>query len=272
MHTDATTEILDTLTTLLGQRLRNFKITTCTAYATRELKREAEQRQRREEKSKVTQLSSTKPTPGSGDNRRLKTLNLDTFKLHALGDYVSSIRTRGATDSYSTRLVLFLIDVGIQCRTDEWYLQGETEHKLSKSRYQRTSGKDVSRALTKVERRQRTIRAIRNTLSPSLLMSSRRRMRARKVKKLDPMFSPKMQYNIGENENSPIDIPTFLSRNQGDPAVRVCTTLCVGLSFFPLRWIAYHILSLRPGLPPKATFTSRPADCQPAEARAYFVS
>ena len=111
MHTDATTEILDNLTTLLGQRLRDFKLITCAEYATRELKREAEQRQRREEKSKLTRLSSSKPAPGpaSGDNRRLKTLNLDTFKLHVLGDYVWSIRTRGSTDSYSTRLVRFLV-------------------------------------------------------------------------------------------------------------------------------------------------------------------
>ena len=101
--------------------------------------------------------------------------------------------------------------------------QGESEHKVSKSRYHRTSGKDVARALSKVERRQRTIQTIRNTLSPSLLISSCRRMRVRKETKLDPIFSPKMQYNIGENENSPVDIPLFLSRNHGDPAVKVRT-------------------------------------------------
>ena len=108
MHTDDTTQILDTLTTLLGHRLRDFKAITCAAYITRELKREAEQRQRREERSKLTQLSASKAAPASGDSRRLKTFNLDTFKLHALGDYVSSIRTRGSTDSYSTRLVRFI--------------------------------------------------------------------------------------------------------------------------------------------------------------------
>ncbi|PIL33172.1 hypothetical protein GSI_04622 [Ganoderma sinense ZZ0214-1] len=134
MHTDATTEILDNLTTLLGQRLRHFKDTTCAVYATRELKREAEQRHRREDKAKLTQLSSSKTTAAPGDNRRLKTLNLDTFKLHALGDYVASI--------------------------------------------------------------------------------------PRKAKKLDPMFAPKTQYHIGENESSPVDVPLFLSRNHGDPAVK----------------------------------------------------
>ena len=80
----------------------------------------------------------------------------------------------------------------------------------------------MARALSKVERRQRTIQTIRNTLSPSLLVSARRDRRVRKEKELGPLFSLKMQYNIGENENSPVDVPLFLSRNHGDPAVIVC--------------------------------------------------
>ena len=237
MHTDATIDILDNLTTLLGQRLRDFKLTTCTAYVTRELKREAEQRQRREEKSRSTQLSSS---PASGDSRRLKTLNLNTFKLHALGDYVSSIRRRGSTDSYSTRLVIFLPSTFISHQTDEGYLKGESEHKLSKSRYHRTSSKDVACALTKVERRQRTIRTIRNSLSPSFLLSFRRRAPARKERKIDPMLSPKMQYNIGESENSPVDISAFLSRNHGDPAVHVRTTICSIISCLTMITTFHH--------------------------------
>ena len=47
----------------------------------------------------------------------------------------------------------------------------------------------------------------------------------KKEKKLDPMFSPKMQYNIGENEHAPVDILDFLSRTHGDPAVDVCSTV-----------------------------------------------
>jgi hypothetical protein len=34
-----------------------------------------------------------------------KALNLQTYKFHALGDYVQSIRLFGTTDSYSTQLV-----------------------------------------------------------------------------------------------------------------------------------------------------------------------
>lgn len=37
--------------------------------------------------------------------RRRKTMNLDTYKVHALGDYVETIRTYGTCDSYSTERV-----------------------------------------------------------------------------------------------------------------------------------------------------------------------
>lgn len=37
--------------------------------------------------------------------RRKKTLNLNTYKAHALGDYVETIRRYGTTDSYSTEPV-----------------------------------------------------------------------------------------------------------------------------------------------------------------------
>jgi len=37
--------------------------------------------------------------------RRKKTLNLNTYKFHALGDYVETIKMYGTTDSYSTEPV-----------------------------------------------------------------------------------------------------------------------------------------------------------------------
>ena len=100
MHTDETLNLLDTITKRLGNRLRHFQRRTCTAFDTEELKREAESRHRRELKNVVgnsTGVSSTSQTA-----RRPKTFNLQTYKLHALGDYASSIRKYGMTDLYST--------------------------------------------------------------------------------------------------------------------------------------------------------------------------
>jgi hypothetical protein len=48
----------------------------------------------------------TAETEKSNDGkRRPKTLNLNTYKFHALGDYVNTIRKFGTTDSYSTEPV-----------------------------------------------------------------------------------------------------------------------------------------------------------------------
>ena len=37
--------------------------------------------------------------------RRPKTFNMNTYKLHSLGDYTDAIRNYGTTDSYSTQIV-----------------------------------------------------------------------------------------------------------------------------------------------------------------------
>ena len=37
LHTDATLDVMDSVTTLLGQALRDFKMNTCSAFTTREL-------------------------------------------------------------------------------------------------------------------------------------------------------------------------------------------------------------------------------------------
>ena len=102
MHTDETLAVLDIQTERLGSRLRRFQRKTCAAFDTRELKREVERRQRRESNGRTGNSTATSIPPGV---RRSKTFNLQTYKLHALGDYLSSIRKFGTTDSYSTEPV-----------------------------------------------------------------------------------------------------------------------------------------------------------------------
>jgi len=69
-------------------------------FATFELPRETQARKRRS-KAKETERASN-PTSTS---RKQKTLNLFTYKWHALADYVHSIRLFGGTDGFSTQLV-----------------------------------------------------------------------------------------------------------------------------------------------------------------------
>jgi hypothetical protein len=104
MHTDATLKLLDEETTELRRLLRDFESTTCSNFKTRELRRETNARKCCE---CVKNAATRTPRPGSHQDtaRRLKTFNLHTYKLHSLGDYVSTIKCLGTTDSYTTAIV-----------------------------------------------------------------------------------------------------------------------------------------------------------------------
>lgn len=111
LHTDLTLGIMDRLTTELGQALREFEKNICATYVTRELPRESAARQRRQKAKQDTSQKEDEPTDNvhtstNEEPKRLKkTLNLQTYKHHSLGDFVDTIRRYGTTDSYSTQLV-----------------------------------------------------------------------------------------------------------------------------------------------------------------------
>jgi hypothetical protein len=117
MHTDATLECLDKLTTKLGQAIRKFSSVTCQAFVTHELPREFAAcacRQAKQNNGKEAGASSTSRITTTA---KLKQFNLSTPKLHFLGDYVSTIKYFGTTDSYSTQAVssplvyLFIVNI-----------------------------------------------------------------------------------------------------------------------------------------------------------------
>jgi hypothetical protein len=141
MHHDLTLDILDAVTVSLGKLLRSFSNVTCSAFETKELRREAAARIRRGAKKAAASQRRTSHTPadvshpierdsnGPGVSpvqaatnphssaghripegaaaRRPKKFNLNTYKIHSYGDYVKSIREYGTTDSYSTETVRF---------------------------------------------------------------------------------------------------------------------------------------------------------------------
>lgn len=87
MHTDSTLGFLEAVTREFGYLMRQFRDRTSDKFDIVELPGETSTR-------KSGARSSTK-----------KKLNLNTYKFHALGDYVTTIRLFGTTDSYSTQLV-----------------------------------------------------------------------------------------------------------------------------------------------------------------------
>jgi hypothetical protein len=136
MHSDLTLQILDQQTTDLGEQFRQFKNKVCAAYQTQELNREVDAWSRRQlkeaakrgEKGKANDIvrgtAARKPRTGGNAQgkqhvsqeqsqdtplpklpRRKKSFNLQTYKFHALGDYVACICRFGTTDSYSTEPV-----------------------------------------------------------------------------------------------------------------------------------------------------------------------
>jgi hypothetical protein len=98
LHTEDTLASFERVTVDLGARLRSFANATCSAFRTMELPRERAARARR------TANTSSSGGIGSGASR-VKTFNLETYKLHALGDYPRTIRERGTTDNYTTQWV-----------------------------------------------------------------------------------------------------------------------------------------------------------------------
>jgi hypothetical protein len=105
MHTEATLAILDEETTILGDQLRHFESDTCATFTTRELKREAKARERHMSTKSGRRASSHGGGQRDSGERRSKSFNLQTYKFHSLGDYVSTIKRYGTTDSYTTALV-----------------------------------------------------------------------------------------------------------------------------------------------------------------------
>ena len=115
LHTDSTLAWLDESTKAFGKQIRRFESHTCSFFDTRELPQEEAARSRRQKKKKVSKnLPNPSPlapapstaTPSAGTKKKL--FNLILIKLHALGDYVKTIKTFGTTDSYSTQPVWIL--------------------------------------------------------------------------------------------------------------------------------------------------------------------
>ncbi|KIJ58567.1 hypothetical protein HYDPIDRAFT_34041 [Hydnomerulius pinastri MD-312] len=192
MHTDETLGILENVMKALGEALRKSVAETCPAFATRELRCEAECQRRRQAHEGLGNgsVAETQGTTNDKNVRNAKVLNLKTYKLHALGDYAAQIRQYGTTDSYSTQ-------------------PGELEHRTSKGRFTRMSRKAYIAQLAAIERRQARIRRIRVRSQREALMGD------------DPVpNAPDLHYVIGKSQNHPKDITNFVQSNTDDPAVK----------------------------------------------------
>lgn len=151
------------------------------------------------------------PTAAGGSDasaRKLKTLNLNTYKFHSLGDVVPTIRLFGTTDSYSTQTVSHEHNVHTPS-TPADVLQPELIHRYPKSHYKRTSKRNISRQLSRIQMRQARIRKLKK----QLLLDPDEEYRDEDACKLP--------YFIGKSQNCAIDLSAFHSSHRNDPAVKV---------------------------------------------------
>jgi hypothetical protein len=102
LHTEDTLAFFDSATVVLGETVRKFSRTVCSHYHTTELPQEYAARGRREA---ALTLKQSQAAQGRSAGVKRKTLNLQTYKYHALGDYPNTIRRMGTTDNYSTQPV-----------------------------------------------------------------------------------------------------------------------------------------------------------------------
>jgi hypothetical protein len=100
IHSESTVVFLEETFKKLSQKLRKFQAYTCAVFNTVELPREKTARQRKAAQCSVTNNPSTESS-----GVRQKKFNLTTYKFHAMGDYVRTIRLFGTTDSFTTQIV-----------------------------------------------------------------------------------------------------------------------------------------------------------------------
>lgn len=101
LHTELTLDSMSRVFTSLTQQLRKFRHRVCEHYTTVELPRERASRHRQEARNE----SRTTDAPSSSPKRR--SFNMKTYKFHALGDYIQSIKFFGTTDSFTTQIVRY---------------------------------------------------------------------------------------------------------------------------------------------------------------------
>jgi hypothetical protein len=100
LHSESTINFLGETFKQLSQKLRKFRSFTCAAFTTLELPKEKASRQQ-----KAAKRSETGGAPAESSGTKIKTFNLNTYKFHAMGDYVATIRLFGTTDSFTTQIV-----------------------------------------------------------------------------------------------------------------------------------------------------------------------
>ncbi|KIN94465.1 hypothetical protein M404DRAFT_35030 [Pisolithus tinctorius Marx 270] len=208
LHTETSLHFLDSSTTRLGCLFCRFKTAVCDQIAMKDLPSE-------EAACGRCTAASAARAQGDGNSRpaaaqtgpQQRTFNLSTYKLHALGDYVTSIQLFGTTDNYSTQV-------------------GELEHWCVKWFYTRTNKIKFVHGIAKQQQRERLLHKLSNHRNARDLhvhtadASTSNPHPALSFSEQDPLpySRPKEQYHISPSTKYLLHISSWLGQNADDLA------------------------------------------------------
>ncbi|TBU39561.1 hypothetical protein BD309DRAFT_1003667 [Dichomitus squalens] len=207
LHSESTVDALKETTGTLGQVMRAFRRHVCPHFATRELPKETQSRQRRQAASGRNQQ------PASSSPKFKAFTVLDTPKYHRLGDYARSIFETGTIDNKSTQA-------------------GEFEHRRVKQFYRRTNkNRTFGRQIALEVRRAHIVNKITQLQSDTVTTRHKRRKpkatQGARGKRMHlrfqdsqplPHTQPDLHFHISTDKRYPIKLDDFLHENDGDPA------------------------------------------------------
>ncbi|KAG2056613.1 hypothetical protein BDR06DRAFT_879698, partial [Suillus hirtellus] len=150
MHSGSMVTFLKETFEKLSCKLQKFQKYTCATFNAVELPRE-----KRAHKKRASQCAENGNTSQESSGARVKKFNLLTYKFHVMGDYMSTIRLFGTTDSFTTQIVcMFMPSCSVP---DVKFGQGELAHRALKMFYSLTNKLDTPAQLAKHECRRHVL-------------------------------------------------------------------------------------------------------------------
>lgn len=239
LHTDSTLTNLETSSTRLCDLLRKFKTEVCSAFITQELPSEEAARGRRKaamtQKTAESEKAVREPKTLSGNNPKLRTFNMETYKLHGLPDVPAAIRAFGVTENTSTKNVWIFFQVFCKI-IDLTISQGESEHKRSKQFYSRVRKGDHVRGIARHVYRERTLLQAHQAMKKRAFKLNENQcydvvdqdaytlnIPLGEEEVLGPT-PPEDHHQISKDVRHKVDVLKWLAENKNDPALTVSSS------------------------------------------------
>ncbi|KAI0309441.1 hypothetical protein OF83DRAFT_65518 [Amylostereum chailletii] len=201
LHTDTTLAFFREVTQDLGDSVRKFEKIVCSIYDTRELPHKTAACGRRH-----AALIKKHPSTGVPVNLAAthKSLNLSTYKWHSLGHYPTSVPWFGTSDNGSTQT-------------------SELQHRRATRHFVRTNKNDLLRQMAKQDARERLLLRVGKRITQHIKRkvgpNKHKSHGARRLSDRLPPTDPALHYHISKTATSRFHMGTWLSENEGDPAL-----------------------------------------------------